>query len=1324
MKQNAKKSLACLLAVLQLVLLLPMAVLPASAVDAAEPSDSAVPQLNDTIVGTTQFGTFHYTAMNDSEKLDGGDYVQPFVYTDDYFSAPSYSDALLEKIRTAAEDADWDKTFNWTELENPSLATASMDFTMACFGSNEEIGKNGTDEEYTLYSKNGEDFLRQCGFTEIAVNSIEDPASENKFNRFPTRDSIGIVMGAKDITVWNAETHSNEQYKLIAVAARGAGYGAEWASNLTLGTAGEHEGFRDAVNKAKVTFDQFVADQVQSGEKVKYWVCGYSRAGAVANMLAGDITDDLAKYHTTQKDVYGYTFECAAGADSAVDPDGTKYPNIHNIINKLDAIPRVSLAAFGNNRYGVDYLVPYYGNTADADENTAYYNGMYNILKTIELGYPNGSASDPTDPVMTDADPATYPVNNQITVHKFDIMGSDHTPEYTGKWNGETNFIGEQSGSRYYLWMDEFLDLFVDHFFGSRAWDYDFTQGKVVNVTDTATHREKYNTLQANQPETYQEAIRSLLGVALGVPGAKLTTMLDGLMDDITSDLIGAGSLYFSIHGLFGNGYDQRPDESHAETVSGHLEDMLGSVLLDRAPFNAHQSEMRTAFATLSPILSRLFLYDRKEYGSQFLGTMMYYMDPILVTHVPGVVSAWNKSLDENYIGNYRRLEAPLNATVTLYAFREGLDDALSFGSEGVQFAEAQNGALQTKDQRVYLETNESSQYLYYPASMDVRAEVQLPDGAEAQSVSLNVQEFVPGEHGTTLEASYSRDMTAGTDANGNYTKGNILPDSRTVLHTLAASEAPAAGCSETIASGDTMVMTIPTDGSCRSDVKGMNEIRNADIQWSDDARLSSSLFEAADGTYTLKTELFARADLEGTLRTVLSDKDFDLTAAMLDGEALADKEIRQDVSLRAGEQKIFTVTGLEPLRGGTLTAAVSAFGKQTVQAATVIGTETTAVDYAYGTTYSFTLPEDARPTVSGMDRFDAENGTITVTPPVLNGTEEADLSFPNVISVTAYSASEKLWKSYSMVPASSVYFDDDFRTVPFDSDEQPAPGDSAFSMTDADAAETLSYRFSGSRIDVYCTTAPASGSVTAMLCGEDGEVLSLNGEEQIVTASNRSEETRYNVPTISFDGLTPGTVYLLKLSGADYKLDGVRVYNPCEANTADFLNVRAMLLDPETEEGDGVLFGAIENGAVAPSAYDKAGVESEVSLAKGETIAFVVEGDCLVAVGMSAQENTSVLVNGSEQAISSVVDTYYAVTPKDGMVVITNDSDVPVEVTNIRLTPNGTVRVSSALRAYADELAAQIQPPEPTVDPSVLIRELISQFVARLFESVTKLFQ
>ena len=84
--------------------------------------------------------------------------------------------------------------------------------------------------------------------------------------------------------------------------------------------------------------------------------------------------------------------------------------------------------------------------------------------------------------------------------------------------------------------------------------------------------------------------------------------MLDGLMDDITSDLIGAGSLYFSIHGLFGNGYDQRPDESHAETVSGHLEDMLGSVLLDRAPFNAHQSEMRTAFATLSPILSRLFL--------------------------------------------------------------------------------------------------------------------------------------------------------------------------------------------------------------------------------------------------------------------------------------------------------------------------------------------------------------------------------------------------------------------------------------------------------------------------------------------------------------------------------------------------------------------------------------------------------------------------------------------------------------------------------------------------------------------------------------------
>lgn len=1324
MKQNAKKSLACLLAVLQLVLLLPMAVLPAAAVDAAEPSDSAVPQLNDTVVGTTQFGTFHYTAMNDTDKLDGGDYLQPFVYTDDYFSAPSYSDALAAKIEAAAAEPDWNKTFNWTELEDPSLATASMDFSMACFGSNEETGKAGTDEEFVLYSKNAEDYLRQCGFTEIAVNSIEDASAENKYNRFPSRDSIGVVFGAKDITVWNAETHANEPYKLIAVGVRGAGYGAEWASNLTLGAAGEHQGFRDAADKIKVTLDQFVADHVQDGEPVKYWVCGYSRAGAAANLIAGDISDSLSDYHTTLKDVYGYTFESAAGADSTVDPDGTKYPNIHNIINKMDAIPRVSMAAFGNNRYGVDYLVPYYGNTADADENAAYYNRMYNILKTIELGYPTGSAANPTDPVMADADPATYPLNSDITVHKFEILASDHTPEYTGKWNGETNFIGEKSGSRYYLRMDAFLDKFVDHFFGSRAWDYDFTQGKVVNATDLATHRVKYDTLQNNQPETYQDAIRSLLGVALGVPGAKLTTMLDGLMDDITSNIIGAGSLYLSIHGIFGNGYDQRPDESHAETVSGHLNDLLDDVLLSKAPFSSNKAEMRTAFETLSPILARLFLYDRKEYGSQFLGTLMYYMDPIIVTHVPGVVSAWNKSLDENYTGNYRRLQAPLNATVTLYEFREGLDDALSFGGAGVQFAEAQSGVLQTKDQRVYLEADEGSQYIYYPASLQVRAEVQLPDGADAQAVSLNVKEYVPGEHSTTLEAGYSRKTANETDANGNYTKGNILPESRTVLRTLSEAEAPETGCSETIASGDTMVMTISADGSCFSDVKGFNEIQNADVRWSDDARLSSSLFEAEDGAYTLKVELFARADLNGTLETVLNDKDFDLTAAMLDGEAISGPDLSRAVSLSAGEQEILTVTGLEPLRGGTVAAAESAFGDQTVQASTVVGTETTSVDYQYGTTCSFTLPEGARPTVSGMERFDAESRTISVTPPALNSAEEADLTFPNVMSVTAYSASEKLWKSFSLIPACSVYFDDDFREIPFDSNEQPAPGDSAFSLTDAEAAGELSFRFSGSRIDVYCTTDDASGSVTAMLCGEDGAVLTQNGEEMIVTAENRSEQTRYNVPTISFDGLTPGTVYCLKLVGSGWKLDGVRVYNPCDANTADFLNVRELLLAPEAEEGDGVLFGAIENGAVTPLAYEKDGPQTEVSLAGGESIAFQVEGECLVAVGMSAQENTGVLLNGSEQPIASVVDTYYAVTPNDGMVVITNDSDVPVEVTNIRLTPNGTVSVDSALRAYADELAAQIRPPEPTVDPSVLIRELISQFVARLFQSVTRLFQ
>ena len=160
-----KKTLACLLAVLQLALLIPMT---AQAANRAE-----TPVLNETIVGAVQYPTFSFasgvTAPDGVTQWEGGDYVKPFFYSDDYFAAPSYDSAPASRELT------------WRELPDAALAAASADLATAAFGSNEHILSG----DYNDYSKCAEAYLAQCGFTDLAVNDVEDPAAEDMFNRFP-----------------------------------------------------------------------------------------------------------------------------------------------------------------------------------------------------------------------------------------------------------------------------------------------------------------------------------------------------------------------------------------------------------------------------------------------------------------------------------------------------------------------------------------------------------------------------------------------------------------------------------------------------------------------------------------------------------------------------------------------------------------------------------------------------------------------------------------------------------------------------------------------------------------------------------------------------------------------------------------------------------------------------------------------------------------------------------------------------------------------------------------------------------------------------------
>ena len=156
-------------------------------------------------------------------------------------------------------------------------------------------------------------------------------------------------------------------------------------------------------------------------------------------------------------------------------------------------------------------------------------------------------------------------------------------------------------------------------------------------------------------------------------------------------------------------------------------------------PANQPEAEVTTAVKALSPVLTRLFLYDRMQTGSQYLGTLLKYAgDQIIVSHISEQVQAWNESVDENYVGGYRALTVPKEADVKLILFREGVDDALSFDGKGVLIAEARDGEmLQRLDQRVTVTADGNMQAIRFPAFLDVRAEITLPDGAGTQKLPL-----------------------------------------------------------------------------------------------------------------------------------------------------------------------------------------------------------------------------------------------------------------------------------------------------------------------------------------------------------------------------------------------------------------------------------------------------------------------------------------------------------------------------------------------------------------------------------------------------------
>lgn len=162
----------------------------------------------------------------------------------------------------------------------------------------------------------------------------------------PTDDSCAYAFGTKKLP---------DGSYLIAIVIRSHKYGGEWVSNAHVVDESCPDfaaGFKNAADKVFDALSGYMALRGLDGKHVRVWISGFSRGGAIANLLGARLTLE----ECFEKDcIYTYTF---ATPNTVFDRAAVFTDNIFNIVSEIDTVPRVPPASWGFRRYGTDLYLP------------------------------------------------------------------------------------------------------------------------------------------------------------------------------------------------------------------------------------------------------------------------------------------------------------------------------------------------------------------------------------------------------------------------------------------------------------------------------------------------------------------------------------------------------------------------------------------------------------------------------------------------------------------------------------------------------------------------------------------------------------------------------------------------------------------------------------------------------------------------------------------------------------------------------------------------------------------------------------------------------
>ena len=232
-----------------------------------------------------------------------------------------------------------DKFFvNSNSKYNSELSKASLGLAMASMSA----VKNSKGKKINRDQNIKDALVNQLGFYDYQPNSYDVDLKD-------TSDKVASAFAHKTVKLDGKET------QIVVVAVRSGGYGGEWESNgrVTGGyDSNLHNGFSSAALKTVEQLKLYMKKNNIDNLKAKVWITGFSRGGAVSNLIAPIVLE--AKLAESEN-IYCYTF-----ASPMTTKSKDKYiTGIYNIINPIDIVPKVPLKNWSYGRYGTDLYIQY-----------------------------------------------------------------------------------------------------------------------------------------------------------------------------------------------------------------------------------------------------------------------------------------------------------------------------------------------------------------------------------------------------------------------------------------------------------------------------------------------------------------------------------------------------------------------------------------------------------------------------------------------------------------------------------------------------------------------------------------------------------------------------------------------------------------------------------------------------------------------------------------------------------------------------------------------------------------------------------------------------